>query len=78
MKADVLILVVMEYALRVIRTVVSEVGVGVLILVVMEYALREVSIFSQICKFFVLILVVMEYALRGTYTITADDGTETS
>ncbi len=64
-ETEVLILVVMEYALRALDITDKIMSKDVLILVVMEYALR-VSCETQGCKSpTVLILVVMEYALRG-------------
>ena len=69
---DVLILVLLEYALRVYKTIVKANDTGVLILVLLEYALRDnVLPFKKII--FVLILVLLEYALR----VFIYDSTET-
>ena len=64
-KVNVLILVLMEYALRVVRDCTHLYAIGVLILVLMEYALRASQATSIVySEEIVLILVLMEYALR--------------
>ena len=65
--AEVLILVLMEYGLRVYRWKTVERASEVLILVLMEYGLR--ALFGESKKSgkeMVLILVLMEYGLRGS------------
>ena len=63
----VLILVLMEYALRFIFRRNNSVCWRVLILVLMEYALRSEMQAITVFKRAVLILVLMEYALRSKY-----------
>ncbi len=60
----VLILVLMEYALRGIHYESNKGHFSVLILVLMEYALRGVKALIERHAAVVLILVLMEYALR--------------
>ena len=69
---DVLILVLMEYALEAATKSPRHVFRLVLILVLMEYALEE-SIFKNFRDkdFYVLILVLMEYALEGTVRLSS-------
>ena len=62
----VLILVLMEYALRFVKATENTTSLGVLILVLMEYALRFSHLHRLINAAKVLILVLMEYALRST------------
>ena len=61
---DVLILVLMEYALREPKKIARLTASQVLILVLMEYALRDGTTSSGHHIILVLILVLMEYALR--------------
>ena len=61
----VLILVLMEYALREAAGLTISAEKVVLILVLMEYALREFLLYFFVFAWGVLILVLMEYALRG-------------
>ena len=60
----VLILIIMEYALRQGWGVVERNAVRVLILIIMEYALRQVGSVANRIASAVLILIIMEYALR--------------
>ena len=68
---QVLILVLMEYALRDESYSHMYAALTVLILVLMEYALRGLRGFRLLTSVRVLILVLMEYALRVPQSTTA-------